>query len=57
MEKVPKAFMTFEELTTFSYGIDITESISTENVIEMLELEVSIENALKTFEEFFSCLF
>ena len=78
-EKVPNAFMTFEELqksimddvsrllntrisvfwkdyaqknqmTPFSYGVDITAAISTENVVEMRELEVRIENALKTFE-------
>ena len=49
--------MTFEELKPFSYGVDITAVISTENVVEMRELELPIENALKTFEEFFSCLF
>ena len=49
--------MTFEALTPSSYGVDITAVISTENVVEIRELEVPIENALKTFEEFFSCLF
>ena len=78
-EKVPKSFMSFEDLqksimedvsrllntrisvfwkdyaqknqmSPFSYGVDITAAISPNNVVEIRELEVHIENALKAFE-------
>ena len=42
--------MTFEELTPFSYGVDITAVISTEKVFELRDLDLPIENALKTLE-------
>ena len=37
-------------ITPFSYGVDINASLSTENTVEMRELENHIENALRTFE-------
>ncbi|MBR1734157.1 MAG: type VI secretion system baseplate subunit TssE [Alphaproteobacteria bacterium] len=36
--------------TPFSYGVDISAALSTENTTEMRELEARIEKALKTFE-------
>lgn len=34
----------------FSYGVDITTAIYTENAVEMRKLETHVENAIKTFE-------
>lgn len=37
-------------VSPFTYGVDITAAISTEDVVQMRELEIRIENALQRFE-------
>lgn len=37
-------------ITPFSYGVDISAALSTENTAEMRALEAHIEKALRTFE-------